>query len=61
LFLQTATATHLLALQAWPVEQSVSFVHWMHTPRVESQIGSLPEQSLLLAQGMKVRQRLPRQ
>jgi hypothetical protein len=27
LFLQTATATHLLALQACPVEQSASFVH----------------------------------
>jgi hypothetical protein len=27
LFLQTATGTHLLALQAWLVEHSASFVH----------------------------------
>lgn len=61
LFLQTATATHLLALQACPAEQSASLLHWMHTPRVESQMGSAPEQSLLLLQGVKVTQRLPRQ
>lgn len=60
LLLQVATATHLLAVQACPVEQSESAVHCTHTPRVLSQMGSL-EQSLLLVQAVKVTQLLPKQ
>jgi hypothetical protein len=60
LILHFATGTHALALQEFPVGQSESTMHRTHTPRVVSQIGSL-EQSLLLLQGVKVTQRLPRQ
>jgi hypothetical protein len=58
--LQVSAATHLLAVQNFPVGQSESAVHWTHTPRFESQTGSLV-QSLLLLHGVNTTQRLPRQ